>query len=402
MGLLDRLFPVAKTAPKVTVHQIASDTAFQTLTAYEPVFTSWGGALYESELVRSAIDARARHISKLKVEILGNARKKLQTQIKHQPNPWQTWTQFMYRTSTILDMQGTCFIVPILDEYRETIGLFPVLPERCELREYRDALWLRYSFANGQTAAVEFDKCAVLTWHQYKDDFFGTSNNALGETMELIHLNSQGVSEAVKSGATYRFMAQLNNFATADDLAEERRKFTEKNFSSEAEGGGLLLFPSTYKDIRQINNQAYTVDAEQMQLIRTNVFNYFGVNEDILQNKAFGDAWSAFYEGCVEVFAIQFSEALSKALFTDRERSGEKPAAIMATANRLQYMSNADKLAVSRDLADRGIMNRNEVREIWNLPPIEGGEVFVIRGEYWNADDKVADGSSQEGGSVNE
>lgn len=401
MGLIDKIFPVAKAAPKVTVQAIANDVAFQTLTAYEPVFTSWGGALYESELVRSAIDARARHISKLKVEILGNARKKLQTAIKHKPNPWQTWSQFLYRTSTILDMQGTCFIVPILDEYRDTIGLFPVLPERCELRELNGALWLRYSFGNGQNAAVEFDKCAVLTWHQYKDDFFGTGNRALTETMELIHLNSQGVSEAVKSGATYRFMAQLNNFSTADDLAEERRKFTEKNFSSEAEGGGLLLFPSTYKDIRQINNQAYTVDANQMQLIRTNVYNYFGVNEDILQNKAFGDAWSAFYEGCVEVFAIQFSEALSGALFTDRERSGEKPAAIMATANRLQYMSNADKLAVSRDLADRGVLSRNEVREIWNMAPVEGGDVFVIRGEYYNADDKVST-TTQEGGSTNE
>lgn len=399
MGLIDKLFPVAAKAPKVSLHTLAHDTAFQTLTAYAPVFTSWGGALYESELVRSAIDARARHVSKLKIEILGNAQKRLQTAIKHQPNPWQTWGQFLYRASTILDMQGTCFIVPMLDDYRETIGLFPVLPERCELREYRDQLWLRYQFANGQTGAVEFEKCAVLTWHQYKDDFFGSSNSALGDTMELMHINAQGIREAVKSGATFRFMAQLNNFSTAGDLEEQRKTFVANNFTAEAEGGGLLLFPNTYRDIRQINSQAYTVDADQMQLIRTNVFNYFGVNEDILQNKAYGDAWSAFYEGCVEVFAIQLSDALSKALFTDRERSSG--AEVMATANRLQYMSNADKLAVSRDLADRGILMRNEVREIWNLAPVEGGDVFVIRGEYYNADEKVSDISSEEGGKGN-
>ena len=39
---------------------------FQTLTAYQPVFTNWNGAIYESLAVRAAIDARARHISKLK------------------------------------------------------------------------------------------------------------------------------------------------------------------------------------------------------------------------------------------------------------------------------------------------------------------------------------------------
>ena len=57
----------------------------------------------------------------------------------------------------------------------------------------------------------------------------------------------------------------------------------------------------------------------------------------------------------------------------------------MATSNRLQYMSNADKLRVSQGLADRGIMNRDEIREIWNLPPLPDGlgQDFPVRGEYY-------------------
>ena len=93
------------------------------------------------------------------------------------------------------------------------------------------------------------------------------------------------------------------------------------------------------------------------------------VNEDILQNKAFGDAWSAFYEGAIE------------------------------TANRLQYMTNADKLNVSSQLLDRGVMSINDIREIWNLPPVDGGDVRIIRGEYWNADEKVSEESNDEGNS---
>ena len=58
---------------------------------------------------------------------------------------------------------------------------------------------------------------------------------------------------------------------------------------------------------------------------------------------------------------------------------------IMATANRLQYMTNADKLNVSRDMADRGLMMIDEIRAIWNLPPLPDGlgQVFPIRGEYY-------------------
>jgi len=126
-----------------------------------------------------------------------------------------------------------------------------------------------------------------------------------------------------------------------------------------------------------------------MEIIRKNVFEYFGVNEDVLQNKAYGDAWSAFYEGAIEPFAIQFSEVLTKMLFTFREQSQGN--GVMATANRLQYLSNADKLSVSSQLLDRGIFSINDVRDIWNLPPVEGGDNRIIRGEYYNADEKVSE-----------
>ena len=202
-------------------------------------------------------------------------------------------------------------------------------------------------------------------------------------------LQNQGIQEAVKSSATYRFYAQLNNFSKAENLAKERIRFSEENFAKDAKAGGLLLFPNTYQNINQIKSAPYTVAADEMKLIEQNVYSYFMINEDVLQNKAFGDAWSAFYEGAIEPFAIQFSEVMTKMLFTLTEQSfGNK---VMLTANRLQYMTNKDKLDVSSQLVDRGIISINDAREIWNLPPVDGGDVRVIRGEYWNAEDKVND-----------
>ena len=62
---------------------------------------------------------------------------------------------------------------------------------------------------------------------------------------------------------------------------------------------------------------------------------------------------------------------------------------IRITANRLQYMTNAEKLNVSSQMSDRGIMNRDEIREIWNLPPLPNGEgqAYTIRGEYYFIDE---------------
>ena len=378
MGLFDFIFKKNNVEP--ARH---NDGYFETLTAYKPHFTTWNGELYESALVRSAIDARARNISKLKFEIIGTANPKLQNRLKYRPNPWQSWSQFLYRTSTILDMHNNAVIVPVYNDSMEQIGIYAVLPKKCEIVEYRGEPWLRYTFVNKEKAAERLSRVAILTRFQYKSDFFGEKNNALDSVMELEHLNDEGIKEAVKNGAHYRFLARVNNFSSTEDLKRERIRFSEANLKSEDNNGGILLFPNTYTDIRQIDPQSYTVPEAEQEEIRRNVYNYFGINEDVLQSKAYGDAWAAFYESVVEPFAIQFSETVTAATFTESEI--QRGSFIMLTANRLQYMSTTEKLNVSAQLADRGILNRDEIREIWNLPPIpEGaGQAYTIRGEYY-------------------
>lgn len=360
---------------------------FTTLTAYRPAFTTWNGAIYESLIIRSSIDARARHISKLKVETYGSANPSLQSKMRLGPNQWQTWSQFLYRVSTITDVYSNCIITPVFDDYMTITGYYPILPTRTEIIDYKGEPWLRYKFSSGEVGAVEFRKCAIITRHQLKNDFFGEPNNALDETMKLLHIQREGVEEAVKNTSTFRFMAKLNNFAKPEDLKKEAQRFTRENLSTESEAGGFLLFPSTYSDIRQIDVKPYTVDADQLKLIYSNVYNYFGVNEDVLQNKAIGDSWSAFYEGAIEPFSIQFSEAMTKAIFSERERA--QGSGLIATANRLQFMSNADKLTISSTMLDRGVMSINEIRDIWNLAPVEDGDRRIIRGEYYDASEKV-------------
>lgn len=379
MGLFDKIF-----RPKN--EEIGrAETYFKTLTAYHPHFTTWNGSIYESDLVRSAIDARARNISKLKVEIVGSAQPALQAKMRLRPNPWMTWSQFLYRSSTILDMENTLVIVPMFDRYMDVTGYYPVLPKRCEVIDYKGEPWLRYEFIDRKKASLPFSECAVLTKFQYKSDFFGESNRALEPTMKLIHVENQGIEEAVKNGATFRFMARLNNFSLESDMRQQAQRFSENMLRNE--DGGILLFPNTFTDIKQIDSKPYTVSESEQNSIKNSVFNYFAVNEDILQSKAFGDSWSAFYESVIEQFAIQFSEAMTDAMFTDRERASGTY--MMLTANRLQYMNTADKLNVSAQMADRGILSLNEVREIWNLPSIDGGDVRIIRGEYYNAQPKL-------------
>jgi hypothetical protein len=122
------------------------------------------------------------------------------------------------------------------------------------------------------------------------------------------------------------------------------------------------------------------VDAEQMAIIQTRVLNYFGSNEDVLQNKTVGDAWAAYYEGKIEPFAIQLSQAMTVMTYTELER--KRGNAIVWSANRLQYMTTAEKKEVSTQLFDRAILSTNMVMDIWNLPHVPDGDKRYIRKEY--------------------
>lgn len=392
-GLFEKIFRPEK-AKESQQALTQADGFFKELNVYRPVFHDWHGEIYESELVRAAIDARARHISKLKASIQGTAQASLQTKLRLAPNQWMTWSQFLYRVSTILDIHNTAFVVPVFDADMRITGYYPVLPASCEIVQYKNEPWLRYKFSHGEVAAVELRKCAVLTKHQYRDDFFGSPNNALDEVMKLISIQNQGIEEAVKNSATYRFIAQVNNFTKTSDLAAERKRFSEENLTKEAESGGILLFPNTYSNIQQVNAKPYTVDAEQAKLIEDNVFKYFGVNEKVMRNEANGDELDAFFNGAIEPFAVQFSEAMTMAIFSERERA--QGSYFIANANRLQYMSVTAKVQMAKELGDRGAILIDEIRDLFNYPPLPdgAGQVAPIRGEYKNTSDLGGDGGA--------
>jgi len=387
MGLFEMIF--GKRADTAASQPVRG--TFQLLNGYTPSFHSWNGSVFESDLIRAALDAHGRHAAKLSVNVSGSAKPALRTILMAQPNGIQTWPQFLYRLAVTLYAKNTAFIVPVIGDHGETTGVIGVCPTGWELvQDSKGMPWIRFRFNNGKRAAMELSKVGIMTRFQMESELFGENNEALRSVLDLIEMQRQGIEEGIRNGATYRFMATMTNFAKDEDLAKERKRFDENNFRGGS--GGVLLWPNTYKDVQQLKQEAYKVDADQLALIKQNVYDYFAVNEDIIQNKAFGDSWLAFYEGAVEWFAIQLSEAMTRMLYTERERTafGNR---VWFSSNRLQYMSNADKMNAISQMADRGLMTRNELRDILNLAPLPDpyGSQIPARGEYYDITEPAAD-----------
>ena len=352
---------------------------FSTFTAYAPSFTTWQGGIYEAELTRSIIESGADHASKLKPEIAGSAQPIAARALMQQPNPWMTTPQFIKRVWTMLQVNDTALIVPIMGDDDATItGYYPVLPAQCSAYDVGGALWLRLEFPTGDETLVEWSRVGVMTRHQYRSDLFGDGADVLRPTLELMHAQTEAEQSAIRQGAAIRFIGKLSQNRNDGDKDKVRREFNAQLSADNA--GGIAVYDKLFSDVVQVTPQSYTVDAEQMERIEKSAYRFFGSNEDIVMNKADEDTFNSYYEGRIEPFAVQLGFVVTSMTYTANEISHGN--LVMFSANRLEFASNTTKLNVSVALFDRGIWCGNQVADVFQSAHYDGGERHVIRGEY--------------------
>lgn len=369
------MFDAVFNRPKVQ----AIDNYFSTFTAYQPVFSTWQGGIYEAELTRSIIESGADHASKLKPEVSGTAKPLATKALAHQPNPWQTTPQFIKRVWTMLEINDTALIVPMFaDDGITHVGYYPVLPSSCTACEVDGALWLQLDFPTGTQALVEWERVGVMTRHQYRSDLFGDGTNVLSQTLELMHAQGEAEKAAISQGAAIRFIGKLSQNRNEQDSERARKEFNAQLSPDNA--GGIAVYDKMFSEITQIEPQSYTVDAAQMERIEKAAYRFFGTNEDIVMNRADEDTYNAFYEGKIETFAVQLGFVLTAMTYTANEIAHGNE--IMLSANRLEFASNTTKLQVATALFDRGIWCGNQVADVFQSAHYDGGDRHVIRGEY--------------------
>ena len=351
------------------------------LNAYNPCFTTLEGSVYEMEQTRAAIHAFANHASKLVANVKGErSSAEFKTMLKYKPNALMDTSKYLYRIATALSVSNTAFIVPLYDKYGQINGFYPLNTEKCEIRKSENGqTYLRYEIQDGKYAAIELERVGRMVQMQNRSEIFGSSNRVMLPTMQMISTNNQSMMEGAKNAASLRFMARIATVLKPEQIEDERKRFREENLSIE-NNNGVLLFDQKFEDVRQISSTPYAVPDAQMAQIRENVFDYFGVNQNILQNKFTSSEWESFYEGKIEPLAVQLSQVHTGMVFNERQIAFGNE--IIWTGDRLHHMSSAEKVTLISTLFDRGFITHNEGRELLNLAPVTGGDKFYIRKEY--------------------
>jgi HK97 family phage portal protein len=379
-SLFDRIFG-RQTTPNAM-------QSLRMMNEFTPTFTMLNDA-YDSDVVRSAVDAIARNAGKLKPKHIrrmnGNVtptNSSLEYLLSVRPNPYMDGYSFLYKVVTQLYLQNNAYIFIDWSDNGQVKAFYPVNAHQVEFVEAQGQIFVKFRFLGGQQVTLPYQEIIHLRRFFYKNDLYGESSaRALMPTLELINTTNEGLVNAVKSSAALRGLLKFSAMMKPEDMKKQRDAFVT-DYLDISNNGGVAATDSK-AEYMPLSNDPKMIDAKQMELIEDKVYKYFNVNTAIVKSDYSEQQWNAFYESVLEPIAIQLSLEFTAKVFTDREQGWGNE--IMFEANRLQYASNQTKISLVQTLMDRGLMSMNEAREIFNLAPIEDGDKRIVSLNYVDA-----------------
>lgn len=364
-------------------------THYKMLNDYAPQFSPFAGDMYDSDIVRTCIDAVARNAAKLKgrhVRRAGgkilNAASTIERMLQVRPNQYMNGYDFLYKIVSQLYQHNNAFVY-IHYESGSLAGFYPLNYSSVEIVEYQGEMYCRFQFSAGYKMTVPYAEIIHLRRHFNGEDFWGSDNRKpLTPTLNLINTINQGIVNAIKSSARLRGWLKYTQTLRPDDLKRERDKFVADYLSASNDGGIAAL--DAKADFTPAKLEAQMADDKQTQIVRENAYRYFGVNEKIINNNYTEDEFNAFYSSVLEPIAIQLSLEFTAKVFSSREKGFGNE--IIFSASRLTFANNQTKVNMAKELLPYGIMTINEMREIFELEPVEGGDKRLITLNVVDAD----------------
>lgn len=363
-------------------------TQIKILSGYTPVFTPWADRPYEADVVRSAVDAIARNAAKLKAKHIrreGNTIIHVGGQIEKlltiRPNPNMNAYDFLYKMVTTLMLDNNAFAYPVWDGP----NLVAIWPINCTMAEFLEdasqTIYVKFYFADGGNVVLPYSEVIHLRRHFYDNDLLGDIKKPINAVLSAIHTTNEGLAQAVKTSAYLRGILKYQGMLKEEDIKANRERFVQEYLTVQNSGGVAAL--DAKAEYIPLNNDPKIINAAQMKELRDAVYRYFGVNENIVMGRYNEDEWDAFYESTIEPLAVQMSLEFTSKLFTEREIGFGNE--IIFESNRLQYASTRTKTSLISALMPLGVFTVNEIREILNLSPVEGGEKRLVSLNFINA-----------------
>ena len=357
-----------------------------TLNGFAPLFTQFGTNIYCSDAVVQALKCIVDEMKKLNpkhVRYTGSDPSPVKGNIQEvldNPNPLMTTSEFIEKICWLLLMNYNVFIIPTYyvwvddktgAERRRYESLYPINPSNVDfIEDAGGRLFVTFTFWNGYSTTVPYDDVIHIKYNYSVNEYMGGNllgqpdHKALLATLELNDTLLKGVAKAMKASyavnGVVKYNTLLDDGKTEAALAELERKL-ENN-----ESGFLPL--DLKADFTPLEHKSELIDEPTLKFIDEKILRNFGVPLCILEGDYTKEQYEAFYQKTLEPIIVEISQAMTKKLFSQRERAfGNK---IELYPKDLIFMTVSQTLEMINLLAPTGAMFENEKRTALGLQPL--------------------------------
>lgn len=349
---------------------------------------AWNGKLYQSDIVRACIKPKAKAIGKLTAKHIRTTDtkdgRKIDTNplpymrfLLEEPNPYMTGQVMQEKVANQLALNNNAFILIMRDEFGMPCELYPIPCTSAECIYKNGELYLKFYFLNGKNLTAPYTEIIHLRDDFCNNDIFGDNPaEALTSLMNVVSILDQGLIRAIKNSGVIRWLLKYASPLRPEDLKKNVKEFADTYLNIESDTFGAAGVDGKIADAQRIEPKDYVPNAALIDRQTERIYSFFNTNKKIVNSEYTENDWISYYESVIEPVAVQMANEYTRKLFSRRER-GCGNRIIFESAN-LTYASMQTKLSLV-SFVDRGIMTPNEVREILNYAPIDGGDVPLLR-----------------------
>ena len=393
-SLFSRIFGTDKSS---VVPQTATEV--KVLDDQKATFTPYKGDFHDDIDIRACVDAIARNGAKMHPRHIRNTNGQIENQkgnlyklLAKQPNEIQDAYKFYYQVISNLELYNDSFVYIQRDNDLNITGLYPLDFSEGKLYEFEGKLWIKFRFGRSKERFVPYDSCIHLTRFVGKDGLFGGNTLPIVKVLSIKHIIDEGIVNAIKTTQRIKgIIKTTKSMLKPEDVKKMRDQFVD-DFIKGGDQIGIGGLDAT-TDFEPVKIEPTTASDNQVKIFDDKILAYFGVNENIIQSKYSEDEWNAFYESVLEPIGLQMSLEFTNKLFTPTQKNFGNE--IIFESNRLQYASNKTKIELLRYA--NNIMTLNELREVFNLAPREGGDVILIDQNHSVMDEEGGNEDEEQG-----
>lgn len=360
--------------------------AAMTLNGWFPDYVQWGADAYNSVVVQQALKCIVDEMKKLNpvhVRMLNGdpvpAKESDRQRMLNNPNQIMTTSELIEKTMWLLLLNYNAFLIPVYRQYKGANGelvrtyeqLYPIQPTEVQfIEDASGRLFVEFWFLNGYKTTVAYEDVIHLKYNYSVNQFMGGDENgqpnhkALDQTVALSDELLKGVAKAMK--ASYAVNAVVNYNSLMDDGKTEKALLDLERKLQNNESGFLPL--DLKANFTPLERKIQIVDPSVLKFVDEMLLRNFGVPLCILTGDYSKEQYEAFFQKTLEPLIKSVSEAFTKKLFSDREKSfGNR---IKFLPRDLIFMSTDQKIKLVELLSPTGSMYENEKRVIFGLQPL--------------------------------